>query len=97
MVMCKLHLHINGEEQNNSTIRKWPSGSSIVLESPKTIKPPEDYGKYSMTIGADPESNGYTGYFMGNVYGIRIYKEALSEEEIHHNYILDKNKYGIEE
>jgi len=31
------------------------------------------------------------------MYAVRVYNRALSEDEIHHNYILDKNRYGIEE
>lgn len=31
------------------------------------------------------------------VYAVRIYNRALTEDEIHHNYILDKARYGIEE
>lgn len=91
-----LNLYINGIKPDNNIIRKWPSNNSVVLDSPKTIQPPYS-DKYSMIIGADPEQNGYTGYFNGNIYDVRIYNEALSEDEIHHNYILDKARYGIEE
>ena len=31
------------------------------------------------------------------VYAVRLYNRGLSEDEIHHNYILDKARYGIEE
>lgn len=31
------------------------------------------------------------------VYAVRVYNRGLSEAEIHHNYILDKARYGIEE
>ena len=31
------------------------------------------------------------------VYAVRVYNRGLSENEIHHNYILDKARYGIEE
>ena len=32
-----------------------------------------------------------------NYYTMKVYNRALSEDEIHHNYILDKARYGIEE
>ena len=32
-----------------------------------------------------------------NYYTMKVYNKALSADEIKHNYILDKNKYGIEE
>lgn len=91
-----INLYINGIKPDNNIIRKWPSNNSVVLDSPKTIQPPYS-DKFSMIIGADPEQNGYTGYFNGNIYDVRIYNEALSEDEIHHNYLIDKTKYGIEE
>ncbi|MBR0490631.1 MAG: hypothetical protein IJJ82_01100 [Clostridia bacterium] len=31
------------------------------------------------------------------VFAVRVYNRGLSEAEIHHNYILDKARYGIEE
>lgn len=32
-----------------------------------------------------------------NYYSMKVYNKALSADEIKHNYILDKNRYGIEE
>lgn len=39
---------------------------------------------------------GNNSYRMkGKIYSIRIYNRALTEEEIKHNYIVDKARYGI--
>lgn len=39
---------------------------------------------------------GNNNYRMkGKIYSIRIYNRALTEEEIKHNYIVDKARYGI--
>lgn len=49
---------------------------------------------YILYIGA---RNGKTMFTKMNLAGLRIYNRVLSEDEIHHNYILDKNRYKIEE
>ena len=43
--------------------------------------------------------NGGKGNTAGKnkYYTMKVYNKALSETEIHHNYILDKARYGIEE
>ena len=49
-------------------------------------------------IGTNPSGkNAGNNILSGKVYSTKIYNRALSEDEIHHNYILDKNRYGIEE
>ena len=41
--------------------------------------------------------SGYdTGYKLkGKIYLVRVYNRALTEDEINHNYIVDKARYGI--
>ena len=34
-------------------------------------------------------------YICGYIYCVRIYNRALSEEEIKHNYEIDKERFGI--
>lgn len=36
-------------------------------------------------------------YSNQNIYSFRIYNRALSDDEIHHNYLIDKARFGIEE
>ena len=39
---------------------------------------------------------GSTYYFNGEIYSIRVYNKALTEEEILHNYNYDKEKFNLE-
>ena len=39
---------------------------------------------------------GSTYYFKGEIYSIRIYNKALTEEELLHNYNYDKEKFNLE-
>lgn len=41
-----------------------------------------------------PTSNNY--YFTGKIYSVRVYKRALTQEEISQNYEIDKARFGIE-
>ncbi len=36
-----------------------------------------------------------SSYLNGNIYSIKIYNRALSEDEIKYNYNIDKNRYGL--
>ena len=52
-----------------------------------------------MAVGANP--NGSTvdsvgEYYKGNIYSVRIYNKALTDEEILHNYLYDKQKFNLE-
>ena len=47
-----------------------------------------------MTLGAEPYGEkASSGYSNMNIYSCRIYKNALTEEEIKNNYQLDKQRY----
>ena len=41
--------------------------------------------------------SGYSGGWRmkGKIYSIRVYNRALTQEEINHNYMVDKARYGI--
>lgn len=52
-----------------------------------------------MTIGINADGNqgvlaDFTA-FLGNIYAVRIYNRALTEQEVMHNYEIDKERYGI--
>ena len=34
-------------------------------------------------------------YFQGEIYSIRVYNRALTEEEVLHNYLYDKQTFNI--
>ncbi len=42
--------------------------------------------------GSSTTSNAY---FKGNMYSVRLYNQALSNEEVLHNYLYDKQKFNI--
>ena len=76
--------YTNGELKNRSTLYK-------------------DIYQYASTIGNiginknQIYSGSYTRSFANmNVYSVRIYEKALSEEEILHNYNYDKEKFNLE-
>lgn len=46
-----------------------------------------------ITIGSYNKSR----YFNGSIYAIRMYNRALTDEEIDHNYQIDKARFGIED
>lgn len=48
-------------------------------------------------IGAQvtPQGGGAGQPFTGEVYAIRFYNRALTEQEMRHNYMIDKDKYNL--
>ena len=49
-----------------------------------------------VAIGANPNgSNATEEFFKGNIYLVRIYNRALTDDEVYHNYLIDKERYGI--
>ncbi|MBR0350900.1 MAG: LamG domain-containing protein [Clostridia bacterium] len=49
-------------------------------------------------LGGNPGvSGGVAEKFYGKIYSAKIYNKALSVDEVKHNYLIDKAKYGIEE
>ena len=52
-----------------------------------------------MVIAANPRGTSTTDpnrLFKGNIYSVRIYNKALTPEEIHRNYLYDKQKFNLE-
>lgn len=76
----------------------------------KNLKPNTEYnfcGKYNnnspdtlkndvndLYIGVDPNENSNTS-FNGEIYAVRVYDKALSDEEIKTNYNIDKERFSI--
>ena len=46
-------------------------------------------------IGSMYPWNPYAGFFEGNIYAIRVYNRKLSEEELRHNYEVDKQRFNM--
>ena len=40
-------------------------------------------------------SDGYKNIFKGSVYTIRIYSRSLTADEVMHNYMVDKERFGL--
>lgn len=50
-----------------------------------------------MAVGANPAgTNAESGYLDGNMYSVRIYNRVLTNEEVLHNYQIDKERFGVE-
>lgn len=63
-------------------------------ENKQTVEPMKYSGMNYISIGNYGNSNRF---FNGNIYVIRMYNRALTDEEIAHNYEIDKSRFGIEE
>ena len=69
--------------------------SSSYSNTPLTITTPTS--STVMAVGVNPSgSNAESGYLNGNVYSARIYNRALTDEEVYHNYLIDKERFGLE-
>ena len=80
----KTNLYTNGTLYDSYSI----TGS---ISSPENSTP--------MAIAANPRGTSSTDpnrFFKGNIYSVRIYNKALTPEEIHRNYLYDKQKFNLE-
>ena len=49
-----------------------------------------------MALGVNPTgSSAEKDFFAGNIYSVRIYNRALTDNEILHNYQVDKNRFNL--
>ncbi len=71
----------------NSTQYNNPIEGDIVKTTRDTV----------FILGADPGAKVATGeYFNGKIYSFRLYNRVLTDEEVKHNYEIDKVRFGIE-
>lgn len=87
---------LNTNATNNQLMKIYKNGepvNSIEITQNATISN-ETINNYILYIGARDGKQYFTKMNLAN---LKVYNKALSEDEIHHNYILDKNRYGIEE
>ena len=81
----KLIMYVNGDKVN-----------TVSYNTNSVIKQPDN--NTVMGIGTNPRGDVATGeYLNGKVYSVAIYDRALTEEEVRHNYEIDKVKYGIDD
>ena len=55
-------------------------------------------GNTLMALGVNPYGSSYdaNSFYKGNIYSVRIYNRALTENEIVHNYLYDKDRFNLE-
>lgn len=52
----------------------------------------------ALCLGTNPSGNvGKTNWLNGNIYSVRIYNRALTEDEVKTNYAIDKIRFNIQE
>ena len=75
--------------ENGAYVTDYTASATTV-----TIKPPTS--PTPMAVGANPTTTGASGgWFNGNMYSVRIYNRALTDEERYHNYLVDKERFGL--
>lgn len=82
---------------NGSTMKLFSNGSLVdQLSLSGTVGTPTN--STIMAIGANPNGTSVSAstYFLGNIYSVRIYNKALTDDEVLHNYIQDKQKFNLE-
>ena len=74
--------------------KDYQNGAKYEVTAAGTIAKPQENS--TMMIGVNPKgSNPAQDYFVGKVYAVRIYNRALSEDEVLHNYQVDKRRYQM--
>lgn len=79
---------------DNAKATFYQNGTKYEIAAAGTITKPQN--NTIMMIGANPAGNAVQQeYFVGKVYAVRIYNRALSEDEVLHNYQVDKRRYQM--
>lgn len=81
--------------KGNNTVKTFNNGQNLSNYTESSFIERFNITDVNFTIGKWHSANGY--YSNQDVYAMRVYNRALSEDEIHHNYLIDKAKYGITE
>lgn len=91
-----MKIYINGTEQEDVTLYYNSNPNPDILSSPRTIIGPQL--NTVMALGVNPKGSAIEkNPYKGKIYSTKIYNRALSADEVKHNYLLDKARYGIEE
>lgn len=79
---------------DNAKATFYQNGTKYEIAAAGTITKPQS--NTIMTIGANSSgANASQEYFIGKIYAVRIYNRALSEDEVLHNYQVDKRRYQM--
>lgn len=65
------------------------------LSYPGAITSPANSTILAIGTNTTGTSAGAT-FFNGNIYSVRIYDRTLTDEEVYHNYMYDKEKFNLE-
>ena len=90
-------INSNSVSYDGSSLNTYSNGTiSNSLSISGAISAPT--GNTLMALGVNPYGSTYDAgtFFKGNIYSVRIYNRALTEEEILHNYNYDKQRFNIE-
>ena len=91
-----MKIYFNGTEQEDVTLYYNSNPNPDILSSPRTIIGPQL--NTVMALGVNPRGNTMEkNKYKGKMYDTKIYNKALTEDEVKHNYIINKNRFGIEE
>lgn len=93
----KYSITLNTSNEYDSYTKLYKNGKLITINDVSSLKANisnQSIKNYILYIGA---RNGESYFTKMNLANLKIYNKALSEDEIKHNYIIDKNRYGIEE
>ena len=81
---------------NGSQMVLFENGNKNVVNVSGVIKPPS--GNTVLAVGVNPYANRrQQGELKGYIYSVRVYNRALTDEEVAHNYAIDKARFGIED
>lgn len=81
---------------NQSLIKLYRGGGFIkdyTVGGPMTVAA----NNTVIALGTNPTgSTAQNEYLNGNIYSARIYNRALTADEIYHNYLVDKERFGLD-
>ena len=81
--------------KNTNSITLYNNGQEITKNEDSNTLNRLNISNISFTIGRWHNSNGY--YSNQNVYAMRVYNRALTEDEIRQNYEIDKVRFNIQD
>lgn len=81
--------------QNAKLISGIKEKSVINKSAYTSLTPVSPTASVATTIGVRKTSDGYTTYYPGTIYAIRIYNRQLTEAEMIQNQQADIDRYGI--
>ena len=89
---------VNAATSYDQTTRKlYKQGTLIKSDNTYTGAIGTTQSNTVMAIGANPGGTNAGGnYLNGRIYSVRIYNGVLTDEQIRHNYLYDKQRFNLE-